>query len=446
MASEPRVEVACGPPLTPDEAIRLHRRIASGDPALLTCDGRRVRVEADILAAAALWLTGADEGGVPRDPFGRVPGAATPRARAGLLATPIVHDLMNLLWSALRRAAEAAGTPLERAPAWPDGHKFAVCLTHDIDRWRKRTARQLAKELARSLATPRRLPAATRAFTRGPDPWGDLGAIADIEERRGMHSTFFVFAGRPNLRLHGIGIVNSYDASPQEVRDALRRLAARGFEVALHGSFESFASPERLRGERADLEAIVGQSVAGCRQHFLRLERPATWQAQAEAGLRYDASLGYHDADGYRAGFAFPFHPLYPSSPPSSSSSWSPSSSSSSSWGPGHRTSQEHPLLELPLAIYDGGLHEWGGLDAEAAWERLRGYLERTEADGSMLGLLWHNTHFCDLDAPGYRGVYERALDWIRDHRGWGASARDIADWWTRRAAALRMDHPTPGA
>jgi hypothetical protein len=95
-------------------------------------------------------------------------------------------------------------------------------------------------------------------------------------------------------------------------------------------------------------------------------------------------------------------------------------------------------VLELPLTVHDGGLYEVQGLDAEAAWARLRGYLERAEADGSMLGLLWHNTHFCDLDAPGYRGVYERVLDWTRSHGGWGASASEIAHWWSSRAASLR--------
>ena len=148
-ASSPEavVEVACGPAMTADEAIHLHRRVASSDPSLLHAEGARVRVEADILAAAGLWLTGRDEDAVERDPFGRIPGAATPRAKAGLLATPVVHDLMGLLWAALDRAAGAAGLALDRVPAWPEGHKFAVLLSHDVDLWRKRTARQLAKEV-----------------------------------------------------------------------------------------------------------------------------------------------------------------------------------------------------------------------------------------------------------------------------------------------------------
>ncbi len=367
--------------------------------------------QADILGAAAHWLTGRGEEGAERDAFGRVRGATSPLAKAGLLRTPVVHGLMNLLWAALSRAAEAAGAALERVPAWPEGRRFAVLLSHDVDLWRKRTARQLAKELLRAAKAPQRLPQLVRAFTRGPDPWSDLEGIADLEARRGMHSTFFVFAGRPNLRVNGVGVVGCYDAPRQQVGETLRRVAARGWEVALHGSFHSFDSAEHLRGERADLEALVGQPLWGCRQHFLRLAWPATWQAQADAGLRYDATLGYHDADGSRAGFSFPFCPY---------------------GGTGTL-----PVLELPLTVADGALREHQGLGPDAAWERLRGHLERAEADGSMLGLLWHNTHFCELDAPGYRGVYERALDWIASHGGWGASAREICEWWQARKSAL---------
>jgi len=404
------VEVACGPAMTADEAIHLHRRVASSDPSLLHAEGAHVRVEANILAAAGLWLTGRDEDAVERDPFGRIPGAATPRAKAGLLATPVVHDLMGLLWAALDRAAGAAGLALDRVPAWPEGRKFAVLLSHDVDLWRKRTARQLAKEVLRGLPRPWRLPAVVRAFCCGPDPWSHLDGIADIEERYGMRSTFFVLAGRPNQVANGVGVVNSYDARREAISDTLRHLVARGWEVGLHGSFDSYRSAEALAGERRDVAALAGAEVIGCRQHFLRFERPVTWRAQAEAGLSYDATLGYYDTDGYRAGFSFPFRP----------------------W-----VGEELPLLELPLVVMDGALLEQQGMDAQAAWERVRRYLERTEADGSMLSLLWHNTHFCELDAPGYRGVYERALGWTREHGGWGAPARDIADWWSRRTAQL---------
>jgi len=390
-------------------------RDATGGQAVVAAQGGHVRIGADLVATAGFWLTGGEEGEDGRDGFGRFCGTASPRSRVGLLQTPVATDLMNLLWEAVSQAALGAELPLVRVAAWPSDYRFAVLLSHDVDRWRKRTVRQLAKELVRSARAPWRLGSVARAFCWGPDPWSDLDGIADLEQRRGMRSTFFVLPGRPDRVLDGVRVVNSYNAAPQVVMETLHRLAARGWEVGLHGSFESFSSAERLTAERRDVKALAGEAVCGCRQHFLRFERPITWRSQVEAGLTYDATLGYHDVDGYRAGFSFPFHPF---------------------------DGEELPLLALPLVVMDGALHERQGLSSETAWHRLGRYLERTAADGAMLGLLWHNTHLCDLDAPGYRGVYERALDWTRDHGGWGASARDIAEWWLRRAeVALDVQH-----
>jgi len=407
------VEIARADPPEPEAAIRW---LEESKQDAVAVEGRRARIGIDLVAAAALWLTCGDEPDEARDEHGRIRGALTPRGKAGLLDRPVVTELMQLLWRAIDQVAAAGGTPLERRGAWPAGHEFAVLLSHDVDLWRKRTARQLAKELLRSATAPGRLGAVARAFCRGPDPWSDLDAIADLEQARGMHSTFFLLPGRPDRQAGGVRVVGGYGADAGAVEATARRLVARGWEVGLHGSFDSFRSADALAAERQDVEALAGAPVTGCRQHFLRFDRLQTWRRQVEAGLRYDASLGYHDVDGYRCGFSYPFHPF---------------------------DGEELPLLELPLVVMDGALLERQGLGAEAAWQRVRGYLERTAADGSLCSLLWHSHYFCELDAPGYRGVYERALDWIRAHRGWGASAREICEWWRGRTALCAASRAT---
>ena len=398
------VEIPCLEPLSVEAAVR-----QEADAWMVTGDGARQRVDGDLIWAAGLWLTGADELDEARDEHGRVCGALTARGRAGLLAVPLVSDLMQVLWLAMRRSAGAGGLPLVRKGFWPAGYGFAVLLSHDVDLWRKRTLRQLAKETLKSLAEPWRLGGVARAFRGGGDPWSDLDGIADLEAARGMHSTFFLLPGRRHRTVGGVRVVGGYGADTGAVEATARRLVERGWEVGLHGSFGSHSSAEALAAERRDVEALSGETVLGGRQHFLRFERPTTWRCQAEAGLTYDATLGYHDEDGYRAGFSFPFHPF---------------------------DGEELPLLELPLVVMDGVLRERKGLDAVWAWRRVEDYLERTRADGAMCSLLWHNHYFCDLDAPGYRGVYERALDWIRDRGGWGASGRDLCRWWLAREAA----------
>jgi peptidoglycan/xylan/chitin deacetylase (PgdA/CDA1 family) len=382
------------------------------------CDAPADEGETDVIRTVAFLLAGGDEAQVARDPMDRVSGSALEQCGYDP-SYPTIARAVSILWDALVRAARTAGLQPVRIAPWPSGYEFAVLLSHDVDLWRKRTFRQFLKELLRSVRSPGRLAQVWRAFRRGPDPWSDLGGIADLEAARGLRSTFFLLAGRPNEVVDGVHVVNGYQAAPGAVADAARALAARGWEIGLHGSFDSYQDAAALAAERRDVEALSGQPVTSCRQHFLRLRRPQTWQAQVEAGLTIDATLGYHDRAGYRAGMSFPYHPFD---------------------GVGLL-----PIIELPLTVMDGALCERQGLDAEAAWREMEGYLECARADGTMLGLLWHNTYFCDLDAPGYRSVYERVLDWTAERNGWGASARDIAEWWRLRDQAELTTHREGG-
>ncbi len=390
----------------PVEGRPLYTRESDGQPVVAQ-DGPRVRLGFDLVASTALWLTGGDETDDCCDGLGRPRGAAGPRADAGLTGTPVVTALMRLLGQCLDRAAAEADIPRVRLKSWPRGRPMALFLSHDVDRWRKRTVRQFAKELLRSLRRPSRIGQVLRTFASGPDAWA-LEPIADLEARHGARSTFFLLPNRADARVGGTRVVNRYPVAEEEVATTARRLSVRGWEIGLHASFQPGQVPD-FAAERKRVEHLAGEDVLGIRQHFLIHRGAPTWQAQAEAGLRYDASLGYPDTDGYRRGFSFPFHPF---------------------------DGEELPILELPLVVMDGALIEHQGLDAADAWDRVEQHLLRAKRDEAMVSLLWHNTHFCDLEGPGYREVYERALAWAEERGAWATSAQDIVEWWERRGAA----------
>jgi peptidoglycan/xylan/chitin deacetylase (PgdA/CDA1 family) len=384
----------------------LYTRESDGQPVVAQ-DGSRVRLGFDLVASAALWLTGGDEADDCRDELGRPRGAAGPRAEADLTGTPVVTALMRLLGECLDRAAAEAGIARVRLKSWPGGRPLALLLSHDVDRWRKRTTRQFVKELLRSLRRPSRIGQVLRTFASGPDAWA-LEPIADLEAEHGARSTFFLLPNRADARVGGTRVVNRYPVTEEEVATTARRLSVRGWEIGLHASFQPGQAPD-FAAERKHVEHLAGEDVPGVRQHFLVHRGVPTWQAQADAGLRYDASLGYPDADGYRWGFSFPFRPFAGKAP---------------------------PILELPLVVMDGALLDHQGLDAADAWDRVEQHLLGAERDEAMVSLLWHNTHFCDLDAPGYREVYERALAWAEERGAWATSAQDIVEWWQRRGGA----------
>ncbi len=85
----------------------------------------------------------------------------------------------------------------------------------------------------------------------------------------------------------------------------------------------------------------------GGRQDFLRW-KPATWVAWEAAGLAYDASVGFADRIGFRAGTAHAYHPWLLSE------------------------NREARLLEIPIVAMDSTLRGYMRLEPDEALAALR--------------------------------------------------------------------------
>ena len=136
---------------------------------------------------------------------------------------------------------------------------------------------------------------------RGTDPNWRFEQIVDEERKRGATgSTFFVLAAHHD----------PHDGAAPETYDALRpklveTILETGAEIGLHGSYTAADDRERLAQEKAKLEALAG-TVEGHRFHYLRGD---PHRNIASLPFRYDTTLGFPDAVGFRAGIARPFHP-----------------------------------------------------------------------------------------------------------------------------------------
>lgn len=252
---------------------------------------------------------------------------------------------------------------------------WSVYLTHDIDRIRRHTPARLAGMVRRQ---------GPRALTTlaGPDPWNNLPDVLWSSTQRGVAPTVYLI-GRNRHRL---------DGTPQAVyerqrADMARAVHAAGGEVGLHGSFASSEDPAALREELASLRHETGLPIEGIRYHYLRFRYHETVRWLEEAGVAYDASLGFSAAPGYAAGIARPFRPYV--------------------------MDEERPahLQLVPLAVMDTTLHSQAGLDADQAYDRALEVLEATRRAGGATCLLWHNTYFNDDRAPGYGATWGRLLD-----------------------------------
>jgi len=354
-------------------------------------------------------LTRDEERGAEGDRHDNYPHTSSVLARQGLLEYPPLHDEI---------AALAAGSVLS-TPRWPYGHRFAACLTHDVDRivrcpWRERLRQYIA---LRGRATPvqiLRWCAASVTFglraLAGDNDLAPYDYWLDEESRHGFHSTFFILPeqlAQPTVHDHFYhyhdivlceGIRMSFASATQQVRK-------RGWEIGLHGSYDSAFNAQILRAERDQLECMLGQPVSAVRQHFLRFNIDITPHVQQQAGFTVDSTLGYSKTIGCRAGLAFPYFWL------------------------------EGDLLEIPLIIQDVGLLRNGkqSRDLSKAIACAEALIVRIAEVGGLVTLSWH-TH---PDSPGALACYRALLDIISALDGWGCSAGELNDWWRERKEEL---------
>ena len=216
------------------------------------------------------------------------------------------------------------------APRWPEGHRFAVCLTHDVDMVsRQQSLAQvvrgiragLGRAAAESDVRSKRWIQAVRALGRGlyfglsrmPTTAETLERCVAVEKEAGVRATYF-FHVSPVTRASPYDCVYQIDDAivfrgrRRSVREVVRELSDEGFDIGLHGSYHSAFSAESLATERAVLEQVTGGPVTSTRQHYLHWDARFTPRAQDAAGLTTDSTLGFNRNIGFRAGTSLPFH------------------------------------------------------------------------------------------------------------------------------------------
>lgn len=365
-----------------------------------------------------------------RDQWQCYSGEYTRLGGIGLLETPWVNLAAEQLRSRIEAWCASRGVSLPRTPRWKNGARFAVALSHDVDDVRLRSVAQSLRLLSlsrspKSYAFRGGLAALSRSLlaSSGSDPYSQFERWAQQEADRGFGATWFVF-GQTRLAHeydapYLLSDRLSFEGRTTSVGQMFGSLGARGFEIGLHGTYGSWRDAGVLRAERERVARATGREVTSTRQHYLRFDIDRTLAAQEGAGLTTDATLGYNEAIGFRAGIAAPFHP----------------------WNAG--ALQAHRLLEVPLTLMDGALFRSFQLSPEAAVRRTLEHLESVERVGGLAGLLWHPNAAAERLFPGWWSCFVAALDHLVARGAWVANVGEIAEWWRERNRRLELDSAT---
>ena len=379
----------------PDEAW-LHRRHVPDEPVALPhpfepgetltgiygrpwfqLDNQSLTCGLDLLASAFFMLTRWEERVLPdRDAHGRFPAKAALAVRAGFLDRPVVQEYAAFLGQGLVRLGWNQPLP---------ARTFRLHLSHDVDHprlwW---SVPERLRTLGGSLFQRRHLPETaywwTRHLFRARDPFDVFDAWMDLAEKKGVPA-HFNFLGR---RLPAQDCY--YSLEHPFVRDLLRKIEQRGHVIGFHPSREAFRDAAIFTRELNSLRQATPQPVRSGRHHYLCFAAPETWRRWAEAGMEWDSTLGYPEAEGFRCGMGCDF-PVF--------------------------DVERRALLSLrekPLLAMDVTLAQYRGYSPEQASEKLLHLRRQLQKYGGEFVLLWHNSSWNTYFWAPWQAVY---LDFV---------------------------------
>lgn len=345
-----------------------------GRPNFSQADSR-MQCGLDLFASAFYMLTRWEEYVLPdRDAYGRFPAAAALAVRTGFIDRPVVNEYAALVWQMLVRLGWNQPRKAQRA---------RLLLSHDVDHprlWWSAAGR--LRTLAGSLLA-RKNPRETlwwlrRHVWRANDPFDIFDAWMDFSETNGHVSHFNFLGERPR---HSDCY---YSLQHPFVRNLLKKITERGHQIGFHPSREAFADPLVFQTELDSLRRVAPQAVISGRHHYLCFAAPHTWQRWENAGLAWDSTLGYSEAEGFRCGICQEF-PVF-----------------------NFLTRQTLALREKPLAAMDITLAQYRGYTPEQGYARLQALFGQVKKHGGEFVLLWHNSSWNTYFWAPWQDVYTR--------------------------------------
>jgi len=281
--------------------------------------------------------------------------------------------------------------------SWPNGKKFAVCLTHDVDNIMKSWKYRLIST-ARMIKSLRFRDSIKRLLKK--EKTEDFIDIMEVEEKYDAKSTFFIIASNKDIYYKRYDLV--------DIKEELNYAIKKGWEIGLHGGYYSYLDREAIKNEKEKLEEIIGKKIIGYRNHFLRFKVPDTWKILSEAGFKYDTTFGYSATVGFRNGMCHPFKPF------------------------DLNENKEINIIEIPLIIMDETLFSNMNLSIEKAWKVCKKLIDIVEKLNGVLTILWHNTSFDKIYHTGWKKIYEEILSYSYERNAWLTNCENIFRVWNK--------------
>lgn len=361
-------------------------------PVLFTCseedawyhpEKKAIVFHHDILKSIFYLLSGYQEYQTKSlDTLGRFDYYSSVQYLTKTTTVPLVNYYFEILIEALNVFCEL--NQLE--PPKRKQHQPTFFLSHDVDRVRKYSVRSIGHYLLQLLKikpTTESFPVGIKnliehfcgvAFHR-PDPFWTFPMLIDLERKFNLHSTWYF--------LEKLGKKNAqYSLDERHIAELIRQLEKNDHEIGIHGTIESSVDINQLKQSLTRLSHLSSQEIKGIRQHFLMYKNPTTTSIQENAGLEYDATLGFAEHIGYRNSYCHPFK-LYD-----------------------FENDKMRDIWQIPLNVMEVSLLGYMKVPISNFWQHIQPLVDETIKFKGVFSMLWHN---CQLDEhlyPGMNNIY----------------------------------------
>jgi len=258
-----------------------------------------------------------------------------------------------------------------------------VALTHDVDRTKK--TYQYGSQFLKSLKTKdlAKMKYHIQNFFSENNPYWNFNEIIRIEESYGVKSTFFFL--NESIKFNPFRIsdwklsLGRYKINDPEIVTMINFLDKNGWEIGVHGSFNSYKNMDLLEKEKKFLEKIVEHKIIGTRQHYLNLN-DTTWRLHKELGFLYDSTWGFTRNIGFKDNKIQPFFPF------------------------------NDKFAVFPLTIMDVCYMKF---PKKERWRKFMKIIEQIEKNNGILVLNWHQRVFNENEFPDFRNEYMKIIEYL---------------------------------
>lgn len=295
-------------------------------------------------------------------------------------------------------------------PAYPDGAKLAVCVSHDIDILYHENISfvKFIKSFIKGAVTlnSRSVGIAFEKYFRKRIPEYSVDTILNLNSSYKIKSTYFFLALEKGEE--------EFNYSLRDIQEVTDKIFKSGCEIGLHGGFGAYNNSARLLEEKKRLEDSLSAKVTAYRNHYLKFKIPDTWNILSGAGFIYDTTYGFAPSVGFRNGMCFPFHPY------------------------DLQSDRFIPIYEIPLIVMDGSffLKKYMNLSFEEAFKYFILLIEEVEKVNGVFTLLWHNTFFQNE----YLEFYKRIIEYLKVKKCWFCTGNELINWWEKQGYHTRIN------